>query len=200
MRCRFSLLLERRCRTLISLYSGSFLSGIRRAGLPRRSRTRGIARSLKSMAIATTRAFDRVFCGAKRCLRWTTLICSTTARRLSLPQSKRLQAFDVLVLPTVPRIAPRIADLEASEAAYFEANTALLRNPSIFNFLDGCALSIPCHLPGDPPVGLMVAGLGGWDAQVLRAGLAIEAALAAREGRFARVPPPLCSGYFGRKC
>jgi aspartyl-tRNA(Asn)/glutamyl-tRNA(Gln) amidotransferase subunit A len=87
-------------------------------------------------------------------------------------------AFDVLVLPTVPRIAPRIADLEASEAAYFEANTALLRNPSIFNFLDGCALSIPCQLPCDPPVGLMVAGLGGWDAQVLRAGLAIETALA----------------------
>jgi aspartyl-tRNA(Asn)/glutamyl-tRNA(Gln) amidotransferase subunit A len=88
-------------------------------------------------------------------------------------------AFDVVVLPTVPRIAPRIADLEASEAAYFEANTALLRNPSIFNFLDGCALSIPCHLPGEPPVGLMVAGLGGWDTQVLRAGLAIETALAA---------------------
>ena len=87
--------------------------------------------------------------------------------------------FDAVILPTVPRIAPRIADLEASEAAYFEANTALLRNPSIFNFLDGCALSIPCHLPGDPPVGLMVAGLGGWDAKVLRAGLAIETALAA---------------------
>jgi aspartyl-tRNA(Asn)/glutamyl-tRNA(Gln) amidotransferase subunit A len=85
--------------------------------------------------------------------------------------------FDAVILPTVPRIAPRIADLEASEAAYYEANTALLRNPSIFNFLDGCALSIPCHLPGDPPVGLMVAGLGGWDAQVLRAGLAIETAL-----------------------
>ncbi len=85
-------------------------------------------------------------------------------------------AFDVVVLPTVSRIAPRIADLEASEAAYFEANTAILRNPSVFNFLDACALSIPCHLPGDPPVGLMVAALGGHDSRVLRAGLAIEAA------------------------
>jgi aspartyl-tRNA(Asn)/glutamyl-tRNA(Gln) amidotransferase subunit A len=100
-------------------------------------------------------------------------------RREIIADAERAFApFDVLVLPTVSRIAPRIADLEASEAAYFEANTAILRNPSIFNFLDGCALSIPCHRPGEPPVGLMVAALGGQDSQVLRAGLAIEAALA----------------------
>jgi aspartyl-tRNA(Asn)/glutamyl-tRNA(Gln) amidotransferase subunit A len=100
-------------------------------------------------------------------------------REIIAAAEQAFAAFDVVILPTVPRIAPRIADLEASEAAYFEANTALLRNPSIFNFLDGCALSIPCHFRGEPPVGLMVAGLGGWDAQVLRAGLAIETALAA---------------------
>ena len=91
-------------------------------------------------------------------------------------------AFDVLVLPAVSRIAPRIADLEASEAAYFEANTGILRNPSIFNFLDGCALSIPCHLPGDPPVGLMVAGLGGYGrGGVFVRDWLIETALAQRQ-------------------
>jgi aspartyl-tRNA(Asn)/glutamyl-tRNA(Gln) amidotransferase subunit A len=87
--------------------------------------------------------------------------------------------FDVWLVPTTPRIAPRIADLEASDAAYFDANAAILRNPSVFNFLDCCALSIPCHLPGEAPVGLMVAAPGGQDQNLLRIGAAIEAALAA---------------------
>ena len=85
--------------------------------------------------------------------------------------------FDAVLLPATQRIAPPIASLEATDEAYFQANGAMLRNPSVFNFLDGCALSIPCHQEGDAPVGLMVAGLGGSDATVLRAGAAIEAAL-----------------------
>jgi len=86
--------------------------------------------------------------------------------------------FDAVLLPCVSRIAPRIADLEASLEAYLASNADILRNPSIFNFLDGCALSIPCHRPGEAPVGLMVAALGGEDEKILRIGAAIEAALA----------------------
>ena len=74
---------------------------------------------------------------------------------------------------------PRIADLLASDAAYFEANAAMLRNPSVFNFLDGCAVSVPCHKPGEAPVGLMIAGLAMQDEKVLSVGAAIESALAA---------------------
>jgi len=85
--------------------------------------------------------------------------------------------FDAILLPSVPWIAPSIADLEASDAAYFVANGAMLRNTSLFNFLDGCALSVPCHAAGKAPVGLMIAGLGGQDAQVLAIGAAIEAVL-----------------------
>jgi aspartyl-tRNA(Asn)/glutamyl-tRNA(Gln) amidotransferase subunit A len=86
--------------------------------------------------------------------------------------------FDAILLPTVPRVAPAIAELERSDEAYFEANAAMLRNPSVFNFLDGCALSIPCHLPGDAPTGLMIAGLSGTDWNVLNTGAAVEAVLA----------------------
>ncbi|ADV81317.1 Amidase [Terriglobus saanensis SP1PR4] len=91
--------------------------------------------------------------------------------------ARTFEGFDAVLLPTVPCIAPAIATLEASDDAYFDANGAVLRNPSLFNYLDGCALSIPCHRPGEAPVGLMVAGLGGWDARILRVGAAIEAAL-----------------------
>ncbi len=70
-------------------------------------------------------------------------------RREMIADAERAFAvFDVLVLPAVSRTAPRIADLEASDSAYFEANAAILRNPSVFNFLDGCALSIPVPLAG----------------------------------------------------
>ncbi|MGI4757662.1 MAG: amidase [Janthinobacterium lividum] len=85
--------------------------------------------------------------------------------------------FDAILLPTVPRIAPPIASLEGSDSVYFDVNGAMLRNTSIFNFLDGCALSIPCHTPGEAPVGLMIAGCHGRDMHVLHVGSAIEAAL-----------------------
>jgi len=55
----------------------------------------------------------------------------------------------------------------------------MLRNPSLINFLDGCALSIPCHRPGEAPVGLMLAAAGGADQRLLALGLALEAALSA---------------------
>ncbi len=85
--------------------------------------------------------------------------------------------FDAIVLPSTPRVSPRIAELEASNDAYFEANGAMLRNTSIINFLDGCGLSIPCHQAGEAPVGLMIAGSHGTDAQILNAGRVMEAAL-----------------------
>jgi len=91
--------------------------------------------------------------------------------------ARTFEGFDAVLLPTVPRIAPAIAALEESDDAYFDANGAVLRNPSLFNYLDGCALSIPCHRPGEAPVGLMVAGLGGWDKRILSVGAAIEAEL-----------------------
>ena len=85
--------------------------------------------------------------------------------------------YDAILMPTTPIIAPRIADLEASNDAYFNANGLVLRNTSIFNFLDGCGLSIPCHRKGEAPVGLMVCGIHGSDAHILRVGASLESAL-----------------------
>ena len=50
----------------------------------------------------------------------------------------------------------KIAPLVASDEAFFATNARLLRNPSAVNFLDGCALSLPCQASGEMPVGLMV--------------------------------------------
>jgi aspartyl-tRNA(Asn)/glutamyl-tRNA(Gln) amidotransferase subunit A len=100
------------------------------------------------------------------------------ARRETIAEAAiAFRGFDAIILPTVPRTAPPIASVETSDGAYFDANAAMLRNPSIFNFVDGCALSVPCHLPGEAPVGLMIAGLSMQDRTVLGVGAAIEVAL-----------------------
>jgi len=87
-------------------------------------------------------------------------------------------AYHAILSPVTPRVAPLISALESSDEAYFDANAAMLRNPSVINFLDGCSLSIPCHHPGNAPVGLMVSALCGHDRELLRIGNSIEDALA----------------------
>jgi len=91
-----------------------------------------------------------------------------------------IEGFDALVLPTVPVVAPTVAELSASDDAYFRANGLILRNPSLINFLDGCALSMPCHEPGTAPVGFMVAAPALADRRVLSLGLAMESVLQPR--------------------
>lgn len=93
-----------------------------------------------------------------------------------------LAGFDAMLSPTVPMVAPPIEPLVASDEAFFAVNGALLRNPSAINFLDGCALSLPCHASGEMPVGLMVWSAALRDDVVLDASLAIEAALAPQRG------------------
>ena len=101
-----------------------------------------------------------------------------TARREMIGSfCNRMGGFDGLVMPTVPIVAPPISAF-AEDDDYVRLNLLLLRNPSLFNFLDGCAMSLPIHEPGDAPVGLMLAAPNGRDRSLLSAALALEAVLA----------------------
>lgn len=95
----------------------------------------------------------------------------------------RIRGFDALLMPTVPQLAPRIDNLVQDEAAYYRANGLMLRNPTLINFLDGCALTLPCQASGAAPVGLMLAGAGGSDHRILAFGQAVEAALGSGPAR-----------------
>jgi amidase/aspartyl-tRNA(Asn)/glutamyl-tRNA(Gln) amidotransferase subunit A len=106
-------------------------------------------------------------------------------RDWTLRMERALEGIDALLTPTVPMVAPPIAPLLTDDAAFFATNALLLRNPSIVNLLDGCALSLPCHAAGELPVSLMVWSTAGHDDNVLDAGLAIESALAG-----SATPPP----------
>lgn len=98
--------------------------------------------------------------------------------------TEAIAAYDALLMPTVPLIAPKLAELQSSDDAYFRANGLMLRNPTLINFLDGCALSLPCHAAGDAPVGLMLAAAAQADRRLLGIGLAVECCL--RQGGTAR--------------
>ena len=85
--------------------------------------------------------------------------------------------FDAILMPTVPCVAPTIEEANRSDEDYFRWNTRILRNNGLVNFLDGCAVSLPCQEPGCAPVGLMVCGTAGTDRRLLAVSAAIERAL-----------------------
>jgi amidase/aspartyl-tRNA(Asn)/glutamyl-tRNA(Gln) amidotransferase subunit A len=92
------------------------------------------------------------------------------------------RAFDAFVCPTVPIVAPPLQPLLGDDEAFFAANALLLRNPSLVNYLDGCALTLPMQAGGELPAGLMLFGPGGSDDTVLDVALAVEAVLAGARG------------------
>jgi aspartyl-tRNA(Asn)/glutamyl-tRNA(Gln) amidotransferase subunit A len=88
--------------------------------------------------------------------------------------------YDALLLPTTPDTAPTIAEATKDDESYFRLNSRMLRNCSIVNLFDGCALSVPCHQPGSAPVGLLLAGTQNRDRKILAVGRAVEEVITAR--------------------
>ena len=92
--------------------------------------------------------------------------------RLVRAMAERLAALDVLLMPTTSIVAPTIAEV-ADQKIFAARNAAVLRNTSIVNFFDLCAISLP--LPATPPrspaampVGLMLIARNGQDRRLLR--------------------------------
>lgn len=99
------------------------------------------------------------------------------ARAALLPAlDARMARLDALLLPTVPLLAPRIADVQ-DEDVFLRTNALLLRNPSVFNFFDLPALSLPLPRQGGLAVGLMLVGRRGGDRELLALGAAVEGLL-----------------------
>jgi aspartyl-tRNA(Asn)/glutamyl-tRNA(Gln) amidotransferase subunit A len=86
--------------------------------------------------------------------------------------------FDALIMPTVPIVAPRIAELD-DEREYNRINMHILRNTALGNFFDRCSITLPCHRNGEPPVGLMLVGETLGDARLFSIAAAVEATLSA---------------------
>ena len=92
---------------------------------------------------------------------------------------RRLAEFDAFLMPTVPVVPPRLAELLADDA-YVRINSLVLRNSTVVNFLDGCAISIPIHDTGEPPVGLTLACCANLDQRLFLCAAAAEAVVTQR--------------------
>jgi aspartyl-tRNA(Asn)/glutamyl-tRNA(Gln) amidotransferase subunit A len=84
-----------------------------------------------------------------------------------------MEDFDGIVMPTTPIVAPKIADVVTLEP-FVRATQTVIRNTSIVNFFDLCAVSLPIPRNGGLPVGLMVIARNGQDRRLLRMAAAIE--------------------------
>ncbi len=90
---------------------------------------------------------------------------------------ERLRDIDALLCPTV-MIPPRtVAESDASIDSYSQINLQCLRNTMIGNFLNFCALSVPCGFTdAGLPVGLMIYSKAFDEAKCLRIGHAFQQA------------------------
>jgi aspartyl-tRNA(Asn)/glutamyl-tRNA(Gln) amidotransferase subunit A len=86
----------------------------------------------------------------------------------------RLAPYDALAMPTTANTPPRISDLAHDDKAFTKANLLSLRNCTLINMIDGCAISLPCHREGEVPVGLMLASSGGSDRRIFELAAAME--------------------------
>lgn len=91
-----------------------------------------------------------------------------------------LRGFDAVLSPTVPIVAPLLSTVapgQERDETFFKVNALLLRNTSVVNMLDGCAISIPCHALDELPVGLMIWAPAMADDTLLNIALQVEHAL-----------------------
>ncbi len=93
-----------------------------------------------------------------------------TANRITAP-------YDAIIMPTVPVVARPIDEVSDPDA-WLDTTKLLLRNTLVANFLDRCALTVPCHEPGGAPVGFAMMGETMGDRHLLQIGLAVEACIA----------------------
>jgi aspartyl-tRNA(Asn)/glutamyl-tRNA(Gln) amidotransferase subunit A len=97
--------------------------------------------------------------------------------RLIRAMDARLGGLDALILPTTPIVAPKIAEIATPET-FGPNNMMLLRNPSMINFFDLCAISLPLPRSNGLAAGLMVVARNGQDRHLFRIAAAVERLLA----------------------
>ncbi|HEX2654246.1 MAG TPA: amidase [Xanthobacteraceae bacterium] len=97
----------------------------------------------------------------------------TERARIAREVDARFEDLDILVLPTSPIIAPTIAEVAVPEI-FNAKNMLLLRNTSIVNFFDLCAISIPLSREDKLPAGLMLVARNGKDKRLFRIAAAVE--------------------------
>ncbi len=86
------------------------------------------------------------------------------------------EPYDAVLSPTVPILAPRIADC-VTEDEYNRLNMLTLRNTAMLNIVDGCSIALPMHKDGSPPTSLMMSAPAMADQRLFAFAEAVEGEL-----------------------
>jgi aspartyl-tRNA(Asn)/glutamyl-tRNA(Gln) amidotransferase subunit A len=97
--------------------------------------------------------------------------------KLVLGTDQRLASGEILLLPTVPLLAPDISRLAEDETEFHRINGLLLRNTRVANLFDLPAISLPVS-GAALPVGLMLMGRRLSDRRLLSVAAAVEPVVA----------------------
>lgn len=102
------------------------------------------------------------------------MIALIAARRAIIAEMDRATIpFDAVAMPTAPMLPPTIDSL-ADDKDFTRVNALALRNPSLGNFLDRCAISLPMQRKGEAPCGFMLMGETGGDSRLFAVAAAVE--------------------------
>ena len=93
---------------------------------------------------------------------------SSVAGRLGYAWRTPYAATKWAIIGLMKSLAAELGDRD------IRVNALLLRNPSVIHMLDGCAISIPCHAPGELPVGLQLIGGYRQDSALLEAAQQVD--------------------------
>lgn len=96
-------------------------------------------------------------------------------KRLQARVNHTLQDVDALLVPTTILPSSPVAEVDGNAKVYSECNLTYLRNTSIGNILNLCALTVPCGFTREGlPVGLLIYGKSFQEDVVLRVGYAFQ--------------------------
>jgi aspartyl-tRNA(Asn)/glutamyl-tRNA(Gln) amidotransferase subunit A len=85
----------------------------------------------------------------------------------------RIADLDVVAMPTTPIVPPLLSALEKPDD-WGRTNAMSLRNTTIWNFFDCCAISLPLPSEAGLPAGLMLAARNGQDRRLFSIAAAAE--------------------------
>ncbi len=95
-------------------------------------------------------------------------------RRVTEAYDAALQEVDVLVLPTIPHLPAPIPDMDADFGTYMSRGLSMINNTPQFNVTGHPAISVPCGVHDDLPIGCMIVGRHFEDLTVLKVADALE--------------------------
>lgn len=95
-------------------------------------------------------------------------------RRLRAAYDEVLSGFDLLLMPTTPMVAPPLPAADAPRAVVIQRGLEMLVNTQQFDITGHPAMSLPCGMSGDLPIGLMLVGGHYEEGTIYRAAWAFE--------------------------